>query len=75
MNEVPPKAPRRFFLREPFCGLSHGLGALLSVAALVVLLVLAHGRPWHTVAFAIYGVSLIALYTASTLYHSLWVRP
>ena len=75
MNETTPKPPRRFFMREPFCGLSHGLGILLSVAALVVLLVLARGDVWHTVAFAIYGVSLIMLYTASTLYHSLWVRP
>ena len=66
---------KRFWIREPFCGLSHGLGVLLSVAALVALLVLAHGRVWHTVTFAIFGASLIVLYTASTLYHSLWVKP
>jgi len=74
-NEIQTKARRRFFIREPFCGLSHGLGAALSVAALVVLLVLAHGKLWQTVSFAVFGVSLIVLYTASTLYHSLWVRP
>jgi hemolysin III len=62
-------------LREPFCGISHMVGAGLSIVALVILLVLAHGRPWHTVSFAIYGASLIVLYTASTLYHSLRVSP
>jgi hemolysin III len=32
---------------------------------------LARGKPLHTVGFAIYGVSLILLYSASALYHSL----
>ncbi len=66
---------KRFWIREPFCGLSHGLGAALSVAALVALLILADGKLWQTVSFAVFGVSLIVLYTASTLYHSLWVKP
>lgn len=47
----------------------------LSVAALVTLLIAAQGRVWHLVGFAIYGTSLIVLYTASALYHSLRVRP
>jgi len=59
--------------REPFNGLSHLGGALLSVVGLVVLLIAANGRPWHLTSFAIYGVSLVLLYTASTLYHSLKV--
>src|SRR5436190_22524647 len=58
-------------LREPFSGLSHLCGALLGVAALVVLVSLARGKPWHLSAFAIYGATLIVLYTASTLYHLL----
>jgi hemolysin III len=50
---------------------SHGLGAALSVAALVVLLILAvmHGTTWHIFSYAVYGVSLVALFLASTLYH------
>ncbi|HEX5322493.1 MAG TPA: hemolysin III family protein, partial [Capsulimonadaceae bacterium] len=60
-------------IREPFCGLSHSLGAALSVAGLVVLLVLAHGRPWQAISFTIYGCCLILLYTSSALYHSLRV--
>ena len=51
------------------------MGVLLSIAALVVLLVLAEGRPWHVVGFALYGTSLIVLYTASALAHSLHCSP
>jgi hemolysin III len=58
-------------LREPFSGLSHLSGALLGIAALVVLVSLARGKPWHLAGFAIYGATLIVLYTASTLYHLL----
>lgn len=53
--------------------LSHGIGALLSIAGLVVLIVFAslYGNSWHIVSFAIYGSTLIVLYAASTLYHSI----
>lgn len=57
-------------IREPFCGLSHMVGALLSAAALVTLLIFAHGRILPLVGFSIYGLSLILLFTASALYHS-----
>src|SRR4051812_3144787 len=59
------------WIKDPFCGLSHMVGSLLSVVALVVLLVVTRHTPWHYVAFAIYGTSLIVLYTASALVHSL----
>ena len=64
---------RRFFVREPFCGLSHGLGACLGLLGFAALLVQAHGDPWRTVAFALYGASLIFLYAVSAFYHSLWL--
>ena len=48
-------------------------GIALSVIGLIVLLVVARGRLIHMTAFSIYGATLIALYTASTLYHSLHV--
>lgn len=53
--------------------LTHGLGILLSVAGLVLLAVFASrlGTAWHVVSCSIYGASLILLYTASTLYHSI----
>ena len=64
-------------LREPDNGLTHLAGALLSAGALVVLvrLALATGTTRHVVAFAIFGLSLVGLYTASTLYHALPVGP
>ncbi len=62
-------------LREPFCGLSHLVGALLSVVGLIALLILARGRLWYVIGYSIYGSSLILLYTASALYHSLHVGP
>jgi hemolysin III len=51
----------------------HGIGALLAVAGLVVLTAFArlHGSANHVVACSIFGLTLILLYTASTLYHSL----
>jgi len=52
--------------------LTHGIGALLSIAGLVMLIVLAslYGTVWHIVSCAIYGATMITLYTASTLYHT-----
>lgn len=51
---------------------THGIGALLSVAGLTLLVVLAviYGDVWRVVSFSIYGSSLVILYLASTLYHS-----
>ncbi len=52
--------------------LTHGFGLGLSVAGLAVLLVLAvkRGTAWHIVSCAVYGATLVLLYAASTLYHS-----
>ena len=48
-------------LKEPVSAITHGLGALLSVAALISLIILARGHVWQTVAFALYGSTLIIL--------------
>ncbi|MDR2196514.1 MAG: hemolysin III family protein [Coriobacteriales bacterium] len=52
--------------------LTHGVGALLSIVALVVLVVVAerHGGGVRLVAAVIFGVALVLEYTASTLYHA-----
>ncbi len=52
--------------------ITHGIGALLAIAALVVLIVLAamQGTVWHVVSFSVFGTTLVLLYFASTLYHS-----
>ncbi|MCK4559730.1 MAG: hemolysin III family protein [Calditrichia bacterium] len=52
--------------------ISHAIGLILSIVALVLLVTYAnlHGNVWHVVSFGIFGVSLIILYAASTFYHS-----
>jgi hemolysin III len=51
---------------------THGVGALLSVAALVWMLTvsIAMADPWRIAASSVYGASMIALFLASTVYHS-----
>lgn len=53
---------------------THGVGLGLSLAGFAVLLVLADQRddPWYIVSCGIYGLTLVALYAASTLYHSFY---
>jgi hemolysin III len=52
--------------------ITHGIGVLLSIAGLAVLVNFSttRGDAWHIVSCSIYGATLILLYTASTLYHS-----
>jgi hemolysin III len=57
-------------IREPFNGASHLLGLLLAGAGTILLLRLARGSA-ELMAFSIYGATLIFLYGASTLYHTL----
>ena len=51
--------------------ITHGIGFVLSIVALVLLIVYAsrYGTVWHITSFAIFGASLIVLYAASTFYH------
>lgn len=53
--------------------ITHGIGALMAIAALVILTIFSilKGTAWHVVSFSIFGATLVTLYTASTLYHSL----
>lgn len=67
------KIKRKYTLGEEiFSSVSHGVGACLSIAGTVVLLVFSviYGNAMAVVSSAIYGASLIILYTMSTLYHS-----
>ena len=50
----------------------HGIGAMLSIAALVILVVSAvsKGTAWHVVSFSIFGATMFILYTSSTLVHA-----
>lgn len=54
-------------------GITHGFGVLLSIVGLVALIITAsfEGDVWQVISFAIFGSTLIILYSASTLYHSI----
>lgn len=67
-------------VRSPLCQsheeerasmLTHGLGALLSVAALAWMLETAHRELFRTLGALAFGGSLVLLYTISTLYHAI----
>lgn len=67
------KVYRDLTIREEIVNsITHGIGTLISIAALVVLVVFAaiKGNAWHVVSFTIFGSSMILLYLSSTLYHS-----
>lgn len=51
---------------------THGIGAAAALAGAAVLIVLAslRGDAWKIVGISIFASSLVALYTASTLYHA-----
>ena len=57
---------------EKFNSITHLAGAALALTGLVVLVVRAGftGDPWKIVSVSLYGATLFALYTFSTLYHS-----
>lgn len=53
--------------------ITHGIGAVLSIAALVLLIVFAsiYGTAWHVVSFTIFGITMFLLYFSSTMVHAL----
>lgn len=67
-------ASNRFTKREEIANsLSHGLGAIFGLTALVLMIVFASikGNAWHVVSLSIYGSTLMILFLSSTLNHSL----
>ena len=64
------KIPKYSLGEELFNSISHGIGAGLSIAALVILLIKSN-RPIEYVSCSLYGASLIILYTISCIYHAL----
>lgn len=56
---------------EKLNALTHAIGALLGIAALVLLIVFNTNKTdWSLFGVIVYGISIIVLFTASTLYHS-----
>ena len=58
-------------LEEKINIVSHAIGLVLSIVALVLMVVRAslYGDAWHIVSVSIFGASLILLYAASAFYH------
>ncbi len=75
MQTMSAKSPDEQFsaAEELAHSLTHGAGLLLGIAALVLMVVFAaqRGSAMHVVSCTVYGVTLVVLYTSSTLYHAL----
>jgi len=64
--------PKYSLGEELFSAISHGVGILFSITALVLCIIFSvlHHNPYAVVASSIYGSTSIILFTMSTLYHS-----
>ena len=64
-------------IKEPFSAVSHAIGAVLAILALILLIQESIDpiKPWHIVAFSVFGSGMFLLYTASAIYHWLPVDP
>ena len=73
MKSPPVDATHYSFAEELANTITHGVGALLSIVALVLMVVFSarYGNAWHIASVSIYGATLVLLYTASTLYHGI----
>ena len=72
--EVPSKERRSLSVEEELANsISHGLGLLLAIVSLIVLLLSASrmGSRNFFVGVSVFGGTMVLLYLASTLYHSL----
>ena len=73
LNQKKKEAIKKYSLGEEiFSSIVHGIGALLAIAALVLLIVFTvkhDGTAIDVVGVTIYGGTLILLYTMSTIYH------
>ena len=56
-------------LREPFNGLSHLIGAILSLIGFIYLMFRGWGDTTREIAYLIYGVSLVMMFSSSAAYH------
>ena len=68
--------PKYTLAEELINSISHGIGALLGIAALVLCIVYAaiKSDAWAVVGVSIYGATLVILYTISTIYHALKIN-
>ena len=63
--------PRYSLGEEIFSSVSHGVSALLAIAALALLLVFCEKTPIKVASVAVYGGTMVTLYAISCIYHGL----
>jgi hemolysin III len=72
MSKTIAETGKYSLLEEIFNSIIHGTGILISLVGLVLLIVFSslYGKASHIISCTIFGITLVLLYTASTLYHS-----
>ena len=73
MTDRDPMATGESLAEEIANTVTHGIGAALSIAGLVVMVVLAavSPTPWSVAAVGVFGSTLVLLYLISALYHGI----
>ncbi|MGX7014048.1 PAQR family membrane homeostasis protein TrhA [Vagococcus silagei] len=73
MQQIKQQTKRYLIVNEVFNAITHGIGTGLSIAGLVILIVKAAqtGSAIHVVSNTIFGSTMVLLFLASTLFHSL----
>ncbi|MCT4596405.1 MAG: hemolysin III family protein [Vallitalea sp.] len=58
-------------VKDPISALTHFIGAVFSLIGVIFLVSKSYhvATIWHTLSFSLFGLSLVLLYTASTVYH------
>lgn len=56
-------------LKDPWSAITHFVGFVAALIGAVALVVLSFGDVWKTTTMAAYGLSLVVLFLASTVYH------
>lgn len=62
------------YFREPVNSLTHWAGALLALIGLIVLLFIGASTSTKIISLGVYGISLIAMFSASATYHMVNVK-
>ena len=74
LSSTAVRAEHRYTAGEEIANaVSHGVGVVLAISGLTVLVAFAslHGTAWEIVSAAVYGASMILMFTASTIYHAI----
>ena len=77
MKALETKGNMRLHIKDPGSALTHLIGIIISIfgTALLLYFSVIQETVRHIVSFSIYGASLILLYSASTIYHTIDISP